>query len=256
MAKSPMTFIAKARSWTKRRGLHGPGAFLRFVMMTFVERLNQVSDDFVFKGGNLLWLYIKTPRATVDLDFATRHTGDHVAVENILQKVCLNQDAGLRFTIKSFTTINRPEGSGAAVRIAYRTIEGQANEFEIDVVYASPTLVQSIPAPVTEGVTIIAATVENIIADKLSASQKFKSGNTRMKDFDDLWRISKSELTVVDWQVLADLLAKRGIKPELDEDWIHAGMLQSWSAHQSGNSDLPENLRTLMTEVNHWLRDV
>ena len=40
MAKDSKTFLARARSWTKKQGLHGPGAFLRFVMMTFVERLN------------------------------------------------------------------------------------------------------------------------------------------------------------------------------------------------------------------------
>ena len=71
MAKKPETIIGKSRSWAKTQGLHGPGAFLRFVMMTFVERLNQVSEEFVFKGGNLLCIYIKTPRSTVDLYFST-----------------------------------------------------------------------------------------------------------------------------------------------------------------------------------------
>ena len=70
MAKRSETIIGKARSWSKKQGLYGPGAFLRFIMMNFVERLNQVSEDLVFKGGNLLWIYIKTPRSTVDLDFS------------------------------------------------------------------------------------------------------------------------------------------------------------------------------------------
>ena len=72
MAKDNVTFIARGRRWAKENNLHGPKAFLRFVMMTFVENLNAISSDFVFKGGNLLWLYIKTPRTTVDIDFVTR----------------------------------------------------------------------------------------------------------------------------------------------------------------------------------------
>ena len=65
------TFLGKSRSWASQRGLFGPQAFLRYVMLTYLDSLTRISSDFVFKGGNLLWLYIDTPRATVDLDLAT-----------------------------------------------------------------------------------------------------------------------------------------------------------------------------------------
>ena len=119
MAKRPETVIGKSRSWAKAHGLHGPGAFLRFVMMTFVERLNRVSEDFVFKGGNLLWIYIQTPRSTVDLDFSTNQTVRHDSVEDILQKVCLLESDGLTFSLKSFEKIDRMQTAGASVRIGY-----------------------------------------------------------------------------------------------------------------------------------------
>jgi hypothetical protein len=44
----------------------------------------------------------------------------------------------------------------------------------------------------------LSASVENIIADKVAACIRFGAGNTRMKDFDDLWRLSQSKVTV-DW---------------------------------------------------------
>jgi hypothetical protein len=68
MVKVPKTFYAQAKSWMTKNQSHGSNAFLRFVMLVFVERLSQVSEDFIFKGGNLLWIYIKTPRPTVDVD--------------------------------------------------------------------------------------------------------------------------------------------------------------------------------------------
>ena len=65
------SFLKRARKWAKENELVGAQAFLRYVIFNFVEAVNSVSTDFVFKGGNLLWLYIKTPRSTVDLDFST-----------------------------------------------------------------------------------------------------------------------------------------------------------------------------------------
>jgi hypothetical protein len=222
-------------------------------MMTFVERLNAVSQDFVFKGGNLLWVYIKTPRSTVDLDFSTKHIATHAAVEDALKGVCFKEHDGVIFFLKGFVPVERPDGLGASVRIGYRTNQGQSNEFELDIVYALPAQMMSIPSPISEGATIVAATVENIIADKLAASHRFKGGNTRMKDFDDLWRISKSLSFPIDWQILRELLANRGISPVLDVAWINGEMEAGWSVYLARNPDLPPRLVTVMTEVNLWL---
>jgi hypothetical protein len=53
-------------------GEHGPRAMTRFVIIQFIEGLQSVAPDrYIFKGGNLLWHYIKTTRSTVDVDFAT-----------------------------------------------------------------------------------------------------------------------------------------------------------------------------------------
>jgi hypothetical protein len=43
--------MARAKAWISRNEPHGPHAFLRFVMLVFVQRLNDGSDEFIFKGG-------------------------------------------------------------------------------------------------------------------------------------------------------------------------------------------------------------
>jgi hypothetical protein len=224
-------------------------------MMTFVERLNADSSDFVFKGGNLLWVYIKTPRATVDLDFSTKQIASHEAVEDAIKRVCLSEKDGVTFALKAFVPVERPEGKGAAVRIGYLTNEGQSNLFEVDIVYAIPALMISIPSPISAGAEIVAVTVENIIADKLSAAHRFKSGNSRMKDFDDLWRISKADSPPIAWQVLSVVLAERAIVPQLNLAWMSTEMDRAWAAHVAANPGLPGNLRTVMNEVNQWLQE-
>lgn len=111
----------QARSWISENELHGPHAFLRFVMLAYVQRLNEVTDEFVFKGGNLLWLYIKTPRATVDVDFVTKSLANHEDVRKTLEEVCQKPDGNLQFSIKSFTPVEQQGGLGAAVTIGYVT---------------------------------------------------------------------------------------------------------------------------------------
>lgn len=115
-----------ARSWINKNNLHGPHAFLRFIMLTYVERINSANDEFIFKGGNLLWVYIKTPRSTVDLDFVTRSLKDHDKVLTALEMACQPQtDDNIAFSILSFIPINKKKSLGAKVKINFKTIEGQ-----------------------------------------------------------------------------------------------------------------------------------
>lgn len=244
------TFMAKATSWLTKNKLYGPYAFLRFVMLVFVQRLNQVTDEFVFKGGNVLWLYIKTPRATVDADFVTRSLANHDDVKQKLEQACGRQDGEVQFSIESFNPIEQQAGRGAAVTIRYATPEGQKNTFDLDIVYALPTLSTQVKSPIAADEPISIVTVENIVADKLAACQRFKSGNTRMKDFDDLWRIAVFRPDPIKWESLKEVLNARGIKSMLDLKWINPAMEKSWSAHTKRNKGLPPSLNAAMEAVN------
>lgn len=253
MNRKTTTFYQRAKSWAVKQELAGTSAFSRFVMMTFVDHLNQVTDEFVFKGGNLLWVYIRTPRATVDLDLVTRTMNDHDVVRKALDTACKASTNQIVFFIQAFKPVETEGSKAAAVVIAYRTSEGQENKFDLDIVYAVPTAATRIPSPLDGTHDIAAVTMENIVADKLSASKRFGSGNTRMKDYDDLWRISKIDDPAVDWSVLKMILESRGIVNQLDPAWVNANMLQNWSNHCRRNRGLPEDLLQLMGEVNAWL---
>lgn len=246
--------VAKARSWAARKKLFGPQAFLRYVILNFTENVNKVSDDFIFKGGNLLWVYIATPRATIDLDFATKKSDSHAAVRDILGKACTYK-SDIKYSIAAFNEIKQDGKSGASIKIAYETNEGASNTFEVDIVYALDTDTQNIPSPVNAEVSIRSATIENIISDKLSACHRFKSGNTRMKDFDDLWRISQSNATIEAAKLLK--LVKANKTPlHLDASWIDPNMERTWRAHQKRYQDLPKDLAALFDDVNAWLQSL
>jgi hypothetical protein len=244
--------LAKARSWATKRGLFGAQAFLKYVILRFTENLNQVSDEFVLKGGNLLWIYIGTPRATVDLDLTTLKTHTHSRARQLIEKACaLNSD--ITFSIHSFKEVEQEGKLGAALGISYRTDQGASNRFEVDLVYALSTDVHEIASPITPEIKIRSATVENIIVDKLAACHRFGSGNSRMKDFDDLWRLSQSTAGV-DSDRLQKLLRARKVSPTLDPAWGNPEMDQLWKTHRKKYRDLPDTLEAVFSQVNAWLK--
>jgi hypothetical protein len=160
----------------------------------------------------------------------------------------------MSFFVRDFKPIESDGTLAAAVVIAFKTSEGQENIFDLDIVYAIPTLSNRIPSPLDGDHKISAVTIENIITDKLSACHRFGSGNTRMKDFDDLWRISKSLAKEIDWRELKNALTSRNIEGRLDLSWINENMTQAWKNLSARNRGLPNDLQILMSEVNSWLK--
>ena len=80
------SLLSQFEKWKKEHDQHGRMAFSRFIMLTFLDGLEKVSDDFIFKGGNLLWHYIQTPRATVDLDLSTITLKSHLEIKQCLEQ--------------------------------------------------------------------------------------------------------------------------------------------------------------------------
>jgi len=244
-------FLGLYNSWAAKHNQHGRHAFQRFVMLTFLEAIEEISSDFVFKGGNLLWHYIKTPRQTVDLDFSTLTINSHSEVSAILEKTT-NFYEDITFKVKKFVEINRDDGRGAAVVISYKAINGQENQFPVDIVYALPTDLMKVKSTLSSR-EYQSASIENIISDKVAAAHRFISGNTRMKDFDDILRIKQSKISV-NKNKLKKLISSREVPLELDPNWISEDMKKSWKGHIKDHKDLPVEIGDLFIEINEWLK--
>ena len=74
-----------------------------------------------------------------------------------------------------------------------------------------------------------------------------------MKDYDDLWRLSKSEVSI-DSKKLKTLARKRDITLTLDTQWIGADLDRMWESHRKRYKDLPQTLREVFGDVNSWLQ--
>ena len=248
-----ISFIKEYKAWAKVHNQHGKFAMSRFVMLKYLEAVQSASNDFVFKGGNLLWHYIKTPRATVDLDLSTIAIKSSEKVKELLEKT---QDhfGNISFSILRFKSVETIEGGGASVTIGFKTDSGQKNQFEIDIVYVLTHELERIKSTVSSN-DLQSVSLEDIICDKVSASHRFGGGNTRMKDFDDLWRIAKSDKEV-NAKSLIKISDQKSIKLHLDSSWINKDMQKYWQSHRRSYADLPNSLEALFDDVNSWLESL
>ena len=139
----------------------------------------------------------------------------------------------------------------------FLTEEGSTNPFGIDVVFAVKTHSKRIKLTNTQ---VTAASLENIIVDKVAACHRFAGGNTRMKDFDDLYRIAKANQKV-DAKLIQKIAAERQVELLLDPKWINKQMKEAWEEYTQKKvykdaSDLPNDISQLLVTTNEYLSNV
>lgn len=247
-----MTIRKEFDAWKKSHpDQHGPKAYQRFVMMKFLERVTQ-SEDFVFKGGNLLWFYIQTPRPTKDLDLSTITETDSDAVIAFLKSICVSE-GGLTFSLLGHKVVSENGKIGLAVTIGHEDDQGARNKFGVDIVLGVPTDIQQIQI---NRQLINAASIENIIIDKLSACYQFRGGNTRAKDYDDLLRISE-HASEVDKEKFLKLCKIRGVTiKELDYNWLPGDLSEAWADHVGYDKSkyLPRDIGEVFAIINDFIK--
>ncbi len=78
-----------------------------------------------------------------------------------------------------------------------------------------------------------------------------------MKDFDDLFRISRADQEI-DFKLVQKISTERGIVLELDLKWINSRMSDDWLEYtkkrvNNETSDLPNDLNELFDIINKFV---
>jgi predicted nucleotidyltransferase component of viral defense system len=173
-----------------------------------VERLlyrlseSEHADKFVLKGAMLFPLWMDVPhRPTRDLDLLGYGDSSSEQIRELFQEICAIEvePDGLKFNADSVTAEEIREDQeyqGQRVRLEARL--GNARiRLQVDIGFGDvvipdveeveyETLLPDFPAP-----RIRAYTRETVIAEKLQAMVALGMINSRMKDFYDLWMLSK-----------------------------------------------------------------
>jgi hypothetical protein len=176
-----------------------------FAMERFLYRLSKSehADKFVLKGALMLTAW-NAPllRPTMDIDLLGRTGNDIEAMAAIVRQICTGRvepDDGLVFdaaTVQGERIAEAAEYEG--VRIRFRaTLDAARIQMQLDIGFgdvvvpaAVPTIYPTIldlPAP-----HLLAYSKETAIAEKFEAMVKLGELNSRMKDFFDIWLLSRS----------------------------------------------------------------
>jgi predicted nucleotidyltransferase component of viral defense system len=174
-----------------------------YAMERFLYRLAQSEHGgkFVLKGALLFTVWQGSRfRPTRDIDLLGRLDNSQEAVAQVFRSVCSRDvpDDGLVFDPASVATLAITEDADyQGIRV---NVEGRLGtsriRIQVDIGFSDVV----VPAPVeTDYPTILdypaprlkAYSRESVIAEKLEAMVSLGEGNSRMKDFADLWYLSR-----------------------------------------------------------------
>jgi len=176
-----------------------------FAMERFLYRLSksEYADKFVLKGALMLTAW-NAPllRPTMDIDLLGRTGNDIGAIAAIVRQICaghVEPDDGIVFdpaTVQGERIAEAAEYEG--IRVRFRaTLDGARVQMQLDIGFGDvvvpaavatdyPTILD-LPAP-----HLLAYSKETAVAEKFEAMVKLGELNSRMKDFFDVWLLSRS----------------------------------------------------------------
>jgi len=178
------------------------------LMLYFVERLlfrlslSRYSDQFVLKGGLLLYLIMnEKARATKDIDLLARETASNLdTLRDIFAEIAaIDSDDAVTYDINSITTERIKEDAdyeGVRIKItAYLDNTRKSLQFDIgfgDVVVPKPETLEYPTLLDMDKPVIKAYSKESVIAEKFEAMLYLAELNSRMKDFYDIYSLCSS----------------------------------------------------------------
>ena len=178
---------------------------VRYVCERFLYRLgaSELRNRCILKGAGLLTLWMEDPyRATRDLDFLAFDVSDEpstrAAMETICGVSCLED--GLTFDIGSLvlSAIRAEQEYSGQRAVLYAHLGTARVRLQVDFGFGDaitpgpeesdyPTLIEGLPVPRVRTYPRVVT-----VAEKLEAMVHLGRRNSRMKDFHDVWALSKS----------------------------------------------------------------
>jgi Nucleotidyl transferase AbiEii toxin, Type IV TA system len=174
-----------------------------FAMERFLYRLAQSrhADKFILKGALLLTAWqAPLSRSTMDIDLLGKTSNKVEHIASIVSELCTMETEadGVNFDATSVRAVRIKEDADyEGVRVQFKaTLAGARIPMQIDIGFGDvihpsssrieyPTLLE-FPPPILQ-----AYPKETVIAEKLEALTALAALNSRMKDFFDLWALSR-----------------------------------------------------------------
>jgi hypothetical protein len=244
-----------------------------------LARLTQsiFSEQFIFKGGMLLAHYIDICRETKDVYFLARIMNvESRIVQAAFEEICnLALADGFTFSFSDIATLDHHHMNYPGFRVLINVHFGAMKDrIRVDIGVGdvveprkeSLELYQYKGRPIFEGgITLQVYPLETIFAEKLETIVTRGAANSRMKDFHDLFLISREKDLLNLGKLRGDIhktFENRGTQKVLPLNFAEKdlqAMQRLWSAHLRGlgpvarSIHLPERMDELVQSLNAWL---
>ena len=209
MNKAKLTALCHKIS--KQTGLTFNSVMTYYFLEIILKKLSQsyYADHYIFKGGFLLSNVIGVEsRSTVDIDFLFhKQTLSEENVQQQLEEILTESKDDIQFSIQSISSIKESDNYGGYRATILCQLENIKQIIHLDI--ATGDIVT--PHPVSyaykaifndESFSIIAYTIETILAEKLQTIYSRNFLNSRSKDFYDVYILSKLKKNDIDFRQL------------------------------------------------------
>ena len=209
MNKAKLTALCHKIS--KQTGLTFNSVMTYYFLEIILKKLSQsyYADHYIFKGGFLLSNVIGVEsRSTVDIDFLFhKQTLSEENVQQQLEEILTESKDDIQFSIQSISSIKESDNYGGYRATILCQLENIKQIIHLDI--ATGDIVTPHPIPYAykaifndESFSIIAYTIETILAEKLQTIYSRNFLNSRSKDFYDVYILSKLKKNDIDFRQL------------------------------------------------------
>ncbi len=269
---------AKLTTYGKTTGRPFQEVLQYFAMERFLSRLSvsEHVDKFILKGGLMfaVWNTSHT-RPTKDIDFLANMPNDVETAANVVKEIAFIEDGtdGILFDLNSVKAIVIKEDADyEGVRVTFKGhLDSAKIHMQIDMGFGDvvapgplmldyPTILDHAP-PKLRGYP-----AETVVAEKFEAMVKLGQLNSRIRDFYDVWSVSKQfEFNGATLQkAIAGTFSHRNADVESDPVafqpvFIEDGTKQSqWKGfcRKSKIESAPESLPQMIAEISDFLTPV
>ena len=271
----------KIKALAKERETTFAELWRNLILERFLTRLAKSSykEKFILKGGTLLAKYIHLGRETQDLDFFIQKLSNtEQSLRTVLQSICdVDAHDSFSFEVAKIKILDHSQLAYTGAEITLQALFGATKTIirmdlgfgdRVEPIEHPIDLTATSKGPLFESrISLHCYPKEFIFAEKLETIVFRGGGNTRMKDFHDLYSLIRLD-------VLDSSLAKKAVElvfhhrktplkklPAAFGKEAFESMEKNWSAYRkkiktkTGTLKLPESIEEVVSAVNEWLEE-
>lgn len=251
------------------------------ILERFLTRLASSSykEKFVLKGGSLLARYIHLGRETQDLDFFIQKLSNtEQLLKTVLQTICdIDANDSFIFEVAKIKILDHSKLAYTGAEITLQALFGATKTImRMDLAFGDRVepieypmdLTATSKGPLFESrISLYCYPKEFIFAEKLETIVFRGGGNTRMKDFHDLY--SLIQLDVLDRELAEKAVQlvfnhRKTLKklPIVFGKDAFETLEKNWTSYRrkiktkKGTLKLPESIENVISVLNQWLKEV